>query len=125
MITRSVLLTSFATSIAMQPVAAQLPSIPGMPAVGGLPSLGSVGPANAAGVLQYCVQHQLVSSTSAGTVLDGLAKKPDLTKSPDYKAGAAGQILGGGSKPYSLTQAPSYLKSQACDVVLKQAKHLL
>ena len=71
------------------------------------------------------MKNQLVSSTSAGSVLDGLNKKPDVAKSAGFSAGQAGQIVAGQSKPFSIGQAPSYLQSQACDMVLKQAKHLL
>ena len=105
-----------------QPVAAQM----SLPSIGtGLPNVGSMSVGNAAGVLQYCVKNNLVSSTSASSVLDGLTKKPDVAKSKDFSAGAAGQILGGGGQPFSIGSAPSYLQSRACDMVLKQGKHLL
>ena len=98
-------------------------SLPSM--VSGLPKVGSMSAGNAAGVLQYCTTNKLVSSTSSSMILDGLKKKPNLTSSADYAAGKAGKIVGGGAKPFSLAQAPPHLKSQACDMVLKQAKHLL
>ena len=113
---------AFALAGTSQPVAAQMH----MPSIGsGLPNVGSISAGNAAGVLQYCMKNKLVSSSSASTVLDGLTKSPNVTKSHDYTAGAAGQILGGGSKPFSIGSAPSYLQSRACDMVLKQGKHLL
>jgi hypothetical protein len=80
---------------------------------------------NAAGVLKYCASHNLVSSTGAGAVLGDLSKKPKLTSSPDFAAGKAGKILGSGGKTFSIAKAPNHLKSQACDMVLKKAKHLL
>jgi hypothetical protein len=70
------------------------------------------------------MKNNLVSSTSAGAVLGGLTKKPNVTTSPDFSAGQAGQILGGGGKSFSVGKAPSYLQSQACDMVLKQAQNL-
>jgi len=88
-----------------------------------LPSVSTMTPGNAAGVLQYCVSNNLVSSTSAGAVLDGLTKKPDVMKSKDYTAGKAGQILG--NKKFSIGSAPGFLQSQACDLVLNQAKNFL
>ena len=91
----------------------------------GLPNVGSMTASNAAGVLQYCAKNQLVSKTSAGAVLDGLGKKPNLTKSPDYAAGQAGKILTGGGKSTSLSSLHPAMKSQACGMVLKQAKHFL
>ena len=105
-----------------QPLAAQM----SLPSIGSsLPNVSKISAGNAAGVLQYCVKNKLVSSSSAGTVLDGLTKSPNVTKSHDYTAGAAGQVLGGGSKPFSIGSAPSYMQSKACDMVLKQGKHLL
>ena len=109
-----------ATLILAMPASAQLSA----PPIGSaLPNVSSISAGNAAGVLQYCVSKSLVSSVSAGAVLDGLTKKPDLTKSPDYKAGATGQILG--SNKFSIGSAPGYLQSRACDMVLTQAKTLL
>jgi hypothetical protein len=102
--------------------AAQL-SLPSM--VSGLPNVSHMSAGNAAGVLQYCAKNKLVSSTSSGTVLDGLKKKPNVTSSPDFAAGQAGNILSGGGKSVSLAKMQPHLKSQACDMVLKQGKHLL
>ena len=111
-----------ATACAWHPVRAQM-SAPPIPSV--LPDISTISPGNAAGVLRYCVSNQLVSSTSAGVVLDALTKKPDVVGSPDFSAGEAGQILGNGGKTFSVGQAPSYLKSRACDMVLTEAKHSL
>ena len=88
-----------------------------------LPSVSSITPGNAAGVLQYCVSKNLVSSTSADAVLGGLTKKPDVTKSPDYSAGQAGQIVG--DKKFAIGSAPGFLQSQACNLVLERAKTFL
>lgn len=90
-----------------------------------LPNVTSISAGNAAGALQYCLSNQLVSSASAGAVLDGLAKNPDVMKSPDFSVGQEGQILGSGGKTFSVGQAPGYLKSRVCDMVLRQAKHFL
>ena len=115
----SVLLT-FVLGSASAGAQMSLPSIPSA-----LPNVSSISAGNAAGVLQYCMKNSLVSSASAGAVLDGLNKKPDLAKSAGFSAGAAGQIVSDHGKPFSIGRAPSYLQSQACDMVLKQAKHLL
>ena len=88
-----------------------------------LPSVSSITPGNAAGVLQYCVSKNLVSRTSADAVLDGLTKKPDVTKSPDFSAGQAGQIVG--DKKFAIGSAPGFLQSQACNLVLERAKTFL
>jgi Protein of unknown function (DUF2501) len=113
---KPVMLT-LALGCAMQPASAQMSAAP-IPSA--LPNVSAISAGNAAGVLQYCVAKNLVSSTSANAVLDGLNKKPEVTKSADYTAGASGQILG--SKSFSIGSAPSFLQSQACDMVLKQAK---
>ena len=86
-----------------------------------LPSVSKISLANAAGVLKYCEQKDLVSSASTDSVLDQIAKKPDI-KSADYLAGAGGVIHGDAGKNFSLGKAPGYLQSQACDMVLEQAK---
>jgi len=85
-----------------------------------LPSVSSISPANAAGVLQYCMQHDLVSSAVGSTVVDNLTKTPDVAKSHDFATGQLGQILG--SKTFAIGTAPTYLQSAACDMVLKRAQ---
>ena len=94
--------------------------ISGPPIRSALPNVSSVSASNAAGVLQYCMSKQLVSSTNAGRVLEGLTKKTDVTNSSDFTAGASGQILG--DKSFSIGSAPGFLQSDACDLVLKRAK---
>ena len=86
-----------------------------------LPSVSKISVANAAGVLKYCEQKDLVSSASTDAVLDQFATKPDV-KSPDYVAGAGGEIHGDSGKNFSLARAPGYLRSAACDMVLERAK---
>jgi len=90
--------------------------------VSALPNVSSISAGNAAGVLQYCMKNNLVSSVSADEILGNLNKKPDITKSPDFAAGQAGQILG--DKKFAIAKAPGYLQSRACDMVLTQAKQL-
>ena len=86
-----------------------------------LPSVSKISLSNAAGVLKYCEQKELVSSASTDSVLDQFAKKPDI-KSADYVAGAGGVIHGDSGKNFSLGKAPGYLQSAACDMVLEKAK---
>jgi hypothetical protein len=87
-----------------------------------LPNVSSITVGNAAGVLQYCMKNNLVSTSSAGAVLDGLGKTPNLTKSSDYAAGQSGRILTGQGEGTSIAGLQPYLKSQACSRVLEQAK---
>ena len=105
---------------------AQLPSIPGVGGLGGLPNVSGMGMGNAAGVLGYCTKNKLLGSSSgASSVLGALQKKPGVTSSKGFAAGQAGQILAGGSSSFSLDSVSGPMKSQACDMVLKQARHFL
>lgn len=89
--------------------------------ISALPDMKSISPANAAGVLQYCVKNNLVSSTATDGVLAPLTAKQGIKGSPEFSAGQAGSIISGG-KTFALGQANDYLKSQACDLVFRQAK---
>ena len=117
---RRLILVTFAITSVVQPAHAQL-SAPPIPSV--LPNVSSISPSNAAGVLQYCMSKDLVSIAGAGEVLDVITKRQDMTKSPDFTAGAAGQILG--DKSFVIGSVPGYLQSQACALVLSQAKRFL
>jgi Protein of unknown function (DUF2501) len=112
------LLILMAILFGFRPAHAQMDAAP-IPSA--LPKVSSISVANAAGVLNYCVKNNLVSSTSTDQLLTGLSNKPDL-KSADYMAGHGGQILGDGGKNFAIATAPAYLQSQACDLVLQQAK---
>lgn len=91
--------------------------------ISALPDVRSISAANAAGVLQYCVKNNLVSSAAVEPVLTPLTAKHGVKASPDFSTGQAGKIMTGG-KGFSLASAPPHLKSQACDMVFRQAKHL-
>jgi hypothetical protein len=108
----------FAASLPLQSATAQLGASP-IPSA--LPGVSSISLGNAAGVLNYCMQNNLVSSTGADAVLSTLPSKPDV-KSADYSAGAGGKIMGDHGKNFTIAGAPKYLQSQACDMVLQQAK---
>jgi hypothetical protein len=107
-----------ATGLWSQAAIAQL-SAPPIPTA--LPGVSKISVANAAGVLKYCEQKDLVSGAATDAVLDTFANKPDV-KSSDYLAGIGGEILGDEGKNYSIGQAPGYLQSEACNRVLQQAK---
>ena len=107
-------------------------TLPGLPGGGSslmggmLPNVSNISAGNAAGILGYCLQGNMLGGTSASSVLGGLTKNPTVKTSPDYTAGLAGNILGGGGgSPFSLGQLPTDLKSKACNMVLKQATSLL
>ena len=86
-----------------------------------LPNIKSISAANATGVLQYCVKNNLVSSSATEGVLASLTAKHGIKGSPEFGAGQAGSIISDG-KTFALGQANNYLKSQACDLVFRQAK---
>lgn len=89
--------------------------------ISALPDIKSISPANAAGVLQYCVKNNLVSSAATDEVLAPLTAKQGIKGSPEFGAGQAGSIISGG-KTFALGGANDYLRSQACDLVFRQAK---
>jgi hypothetical protein len=93
------------------------------PITSALPNMSTISPGNAAGLLQYCISKNLVSSTSGALVLDDLTRKHGMTKTHEFTAGASGHILG--DKRFSIGSAPGFLQSQACDLVLTQAKRSL
>lgn len=116
----------FALLTAAGSAGAQLPSFAGMGGMGGLPNISGMGVGNVAGVLGYCTKNNLLGgSTGATSVLGALEKKPGVTSSKEFSAGQAGQILTGGGSNMSLDSVSGPVKSQACSMVLKQAKHLL
>ena len=116
-------------ALSAAPASAQFPSIPGMGGLGGLGGISSMGMGNAAGVLGYCLQNNLIGGASAGgasSVLSSLTKQPGVAGSQGYTAGQAGNILGSnGTNALSLGSLSGDLKSQACNMVLKQAKTFL
>ncbi len=87
---------------------------------------------NAAGVMQYCVQHNVVYNNEKSVkeqVLDklGLSSQTAQTQNTDYQQGIAGLLNTGNGQQLnlqSLSNSPmgEKLKTKACDVVLKQGK---
>ncbi len=93
---------------------------------------------NAAGVLQYCVQNNVLSATSATSVKDKLVSKLGMqnastTQKADYQDGLNGILHAGNGQNVDLnsldtgglTQIKEKVKTKACNVVLKQAKSFL
>lgn len=102
---------------------AQLPGGMKMP---GLPSVSGASMGNLTGVVSYCMKNKLLGGTDASSVLGTLSGKPDVKQSPDYMQGAAGMLSSGGSgKPFSLDSLPPQMRTQVCDMALKQAKTFL
>ena len=112
--------------------------VPGLPSLGqgsgnslgglagGLPSVSQAGPANLAGVIQYCIQNNLLSSGTAGSTQSALlGQVPGGAQSSDYAAGSGGQLDTGNNQTYSLSGVQSQVKQQVCNMVLQQGKSLL
>lgn len=87
---------------------------------------------NAAGVMQYCVQHNVVDN-NVKSVKDqvlsklGLSSQTAQTQNNDYQQGIAGLLNTGNGQQLNLqslsnTTMGEKLKTKACDVVLKQGK---
>jgi hypothetical protein len=106
--------------------AQSMPKLPGTSALTkGLPNVSAIGPGNAAGLLSYCVKNKYLGGSSAGSVVDGLMKKPGVKGSSGLTAGQAGNIVNGKAAPVSMGSVPKELKSQACNMVLKRGTSLL
>ncbi|PLR41700.1 hypothetical protein CYR55_02420 [Chimaeribacter californicus] len=92
---------------------------------------------NAAGVLEYCVKNNVLSTTNAASVKDQLLSKLGIqsasgAQSEDYQDGLGGILHTGQGNDLNLSnigvgtaQLKQKLKTKACDVVLKQSKKLL
>jgi hypothetical protein len=99
--------------------------IPGLPSMSGLPNIASIGMGNATGALGYCVKNKILGGAEANSVLNTLSGKPDMHTAPGYSDGQAGKLNLGDGSTFSLSGAQSQLKSQACNLVLKQAKNFI
>jgi hypothetical protein len=87
---------------------------------------------NAAGVMQYCVQHNVVDN-NVSSVKDqvlgklGLSSPTAQAQKTDYQQGLQGLLNTGNGQQLNLqslsnSQMGEKLKTKACDVVLKQGK---
>jgi hypothetical protein len=97
---------------------------------GGLPSVSQAGPANTAGILQYCIQNNYLSSGVAGSTESALlGQTPGADQSSDYASGSGGLLETGNGQSYNLSSITGGMKAQLsqkiCDMVLQHAKSLL
>ena len=123
-----ILIAAMIACVASAASAQGLPNIPGATSVlgGGLPNIAGMGLPNVAGVLGYCAKNKILSGSGVSNLVTGLASKPGVTASPDYRAGSLGNIVtGGGSPAVSLNSLPSNLKTQACNMVMEKGAKLL
>lgn len=102
---------------------------------GGNQQLSANSMTNAAGVLQYCVQNNVVNN-NVSSVKDQLLSKLGLTdtakaqETTDYKQGLMGLLNTGSDQQVNLkslgnTELGKKVKTKACDLVLKQSKQFI
>lgn len=97
---------------------------------GGDKALSSSSMTNAAGILQYCVQNNVLSASGTEAVKDQLLNKLGITStananSEDYQQGLGGLLNTGKGNTLDLnslgtSQITEKVKQKACDLVLKQ-----
>ncbi|MEX2976993.1 DUF2501 domain-containing protein [Serratia fonticola] len=97
---------------------------------GGDKALSSSSMTNASGILQYCVQNNVLSANGTEAVKDQLLNKLGITStananSEDYQQGLGGLLNTGKGNTLDLnslgtSQITEKVKQKACDLVLKQ-----
>ncbi|WP_447871826.1 DUF2501 domain-containing protein [Serratia fonticola] len=97
---------------------------------GGDKALSSSSMTNAAGILQYCVQNNVLSANGTEAVKEQLLNKLGITStananSEDYQQGLGGLLNTGKGNTLDLnslgtSQITEKVKQKACDLVLKQ-----
>lgn len=102
---------------------------------GGDKTIASNSMTNAAGIMQYCVEHNVVKN-NVQSVKDQVLSKLGLSapaaqeQKTDYQQGIAGLLNTGNGQQLNLqslgnTQLGEKLKTKACNVVLKQGKNFI
>jgi hypothetical protein len=102
---------------------------------GGDKTVASHSMTNAAGIMQYCVEHNVVKN-NVQSVKDQVLSKLGLSapaaqeQKTDYQQGIAGLLNTGNGQQLNLqslgnTQLGEKLKTKACNVVLKQGKNFI
>ncbi len=97
----------------------------------GLPMVDQAGPANVAGVLEYCVKNNYLAGGDIGSVQDSLLGQlggvGEAEKDPGYAAGLGGLLDTGGGDSFSLggSGIQETVTEQVCDLVLEHAHSFL
>lgn len=102
---------------------------------GGDKTVASNSMTNAAGIMQYCVEHNVVKN-NVQSLKDQVLSKLGLSapaaqeQKTDYQQGIAGLLNTGNGQQLNLqslgnTQLGEKLKTKACNVVLKQGKNFI
>ena len=102
---------------------------------GGDKTLSAGSMTNAAGVLEYCVKNNVLSSSGVSSVKDQVLNKlgissPSNANSQDYQQGLGGLLntaQGGQLNLKQLSSSPlgEKVKTKACDIILKQSKNFI
>lgn len=94
---------------------------------GSMPAITSDVGGNAAGVLQYCIKNNYLSTDAASGVKDKLLGK--VTGQEEQKAGydkgLTGMLSGSDGKSLNLQSVPASVRKKGCDYVLSNAKSLI
>lgn len=94
---------------------------------GAMPAISSGVGGNAAGVLQYCIKNNYLSSDAASGVKDKLMGKVGGQKEQKagYDKGLTGVLSGSDGKTLDMNSIPSSVRKKGCDYVLSNAKSLI
>lgn len=92
---------------------------------GGLPNVASTSAGNAAGLLGYCIENNVLGGAGATSVLERLAGRRGVANSPGYEAGQQGQVQTGNGRALSLDNVKGQVKTQVCNLVLRRAQSFL
>lgn len=97
----------------------------------GLPMVDEAGPANVAGLLEYCVKNNYLAGGDIGAVQESLLGElggvSEAEKDPGYEAGLGGLLDTGGGDTFSLggSGIQETVTEQVCDLVLEHAHSFL
>ncbi|VTU20662.1 hypothetical protein H6CHR_01431 [Variovorax sp. PBL-H6] len=92
-----------------------------------MPAIGASSMGNAAGVLQYCIKNNYLSSDAAGGIKDKLLGMVTGNKAQQtgFANGSKGLLQGSDGTSLNLKSVGAKLKTRACDYVLDNAKSLV
>jgi hypothetical protein len=94
----------------------------------GLPSVGGASSSNIAGMLQYCVQNQLIGGGDGmsvkNTLVDKLGGASKEQQDPGFTSGSRGELQSSG-KSFDLSNLGGNVKQQVCNQVLQHARSLI
>lgn len=96
----------------------------------GLPGISGDMAGNVAGVLQYCIQNNVLGGTDAASIQENLLSKAGLSspqkqqQDTGYQQGLSGLLSGEGGS-FDVSRLKDDIKTKACDYVLDNATSLI